>query len=57
MSGVWTADSPLVTASSNFTASGSSPLAPFPNVPNWPGVPQLPNIGACWLGSALRAQA
>ena len=49
MSFVWTVDDPLVTADSEYTASGSY-LPGIPNVPNFPGVPQLTRSGGTGIG-------
>lgn len=47
---LWTADNPLVTADSNYTATGTySPE--FPNVPNFPGVPQLVRATTAGIGA------
>jgi hypothetical protein len=49
MSFVWTVDDPLVSADSNYTASGSY-LPGVPNVPAFPGVPQLTRVGGTGIG-------
>jgi len=49
MSFGWTVDDPLVTADSNYTASGSY-LPGIPNVPAFPGVPQLTRVGGSGIG-------